>query len=69
MEGTILPERLTGRIALMNVRLRIKEVAEEMNLLLSLPDDKERLQGIMSHVPVRSLEGWWGRVIYQMDAS
>jgi len=44
-------------------------VAKERNLSLSLPDDEERLQGIMSHVPVRSLEGWQGRVVYCMDAS
>jgi len=36
---------------------------------LSLPDDEERLREIMSHVPVRSLEGWRGRVVYRMDAS
>jgi len=70
MESTTLLGRLmTGRIALMNARLRIEEVAEEMNLSLSLPDDQERLQAVMSHVPVRSLEGWRGRVVYRMDTS
>jgi len=43
-ESTTLLERpMTGRIALMNVRPRIEEVAEGMNLSLSLPDDQERL--------------------------
>jgi len=70
MEDTTLLERpIVGRISLMNVRPRIKEVAEEMNLSLSLPDDQERLRAVMSHVPVRSLEGWRGRVVYRMDAS
>jgi len=70
MESTTLLERpMTGRIALMNARSRIEEVAEGMNLSLSLPDDQERLQAVMSHVPVRSLEGWRGQVVYQMDAS
>jgi len=69
-ESTILPERpMMGRIALMNARPRIEEVAEEMNLSLSLPDDQERLRAVMNHVPVRSLEGWRGRVVYRMDAS
>jgi len=66
---TLLGRLMTGRIALMSVRLRIEEVTEEMNLSLSLPDDQERLRAVMSHVPVRSLGGWRGRVVYQMDAS
>jgi len=40
-----------------------------MNLSLSLPDDRERLQVVMNHVPVRSLEGVRGRVVYRVDAS
>jgi len=60
-EGTTLLGRpMMGRIALMNARPRIEEVAEGMNLSLSLPDDQERLRAVMSHVPVRSLEGWRG---------
>jgi len=47
-------------VLLMNICLTIGMVEEEMNLSLSLPDDQERLQGIMSQVPVRSLEGWRG---------
>jgi len=69
-ESTTLLERpMMGGIVLMNARPRIEEVAEGMNLSLSLPDDQERLQAVMSHVPVRSLEGWRGRVVYRMDAS
>jgi len=45
-EDTILPERLMGRIALMNARPRIKEVAEAMNLSLSLPDDEDCLREV-----------------------
>jgi len=53
----------------MNILLRFETIVEERNLSLSLPDDEVRLRGIMSHVPVRSLEGWRGRVVYRMDAS
>ena len=48
------------RVPLMNVCPTIRTVAKERNLSLSLPDDKESLWGIMSHVPVRSLEGSQG---------
>jgi len=54
---------------MMNVLPRVETVAAERNLSLSLPDDEAQLRGIMSHVPVRSLEGWRGRVVYRMDAS
>jgi len=64
-----LSDEVVGRVPLMNVLPRIGTVAEERNLSLSLPDDEEQLRGIMSHVLVRSLEGWWGRVVYRMDAS
>jgi len=66
---TLLGRPMMGGIVLMNARPRIEEVAEGMNLSLSLPDDQERLRAVMSHVPVRSLEGWRGRVVYRMDAS
>ena len=36
---------------------------------MSLPDDQERLRGIMDNVPVRSFEGLRGRIVYRMDAS
>jgi len=49
-----------ARVLLMNVHPRIAEVEEGLNLLLSLPDKEERLWAIMSHMPVRSLEGWRG---------
>ena len=62
-------EEAVGRVPLMNVLPRLETVAAERSLSLSLPDDEVRLRGIMSHVPVRSLEGWRGRVVYHMDAS
>jgi len=52
MEDSTLPERLIGRIALMNARLRIEEVAEVMNLSLSLPDDEEHLCEVFDQVPL-----------------
>ena len=64
-----LSEEVVGQVPLMNILPRLKTVAEERSLLLSLPDDEERLRGIMSHVLVRSLWGWRGRVVYRMDAS
>jgi len=60
---TSLPATLheaEARVLLMNVHPRIGEVEEGLNLSLSLPDEEERLQAIMSHVLVRSLEGWRG---------
>jgi len=66
-EDTTLPERLTGRIVLMNVRPRIEEVAEEMNLSLSLPDNVDCLCKVMDSVPLRSMEGWLGWLVYRFD--
>ena len=66
-EDTILPERLMGRIVLMNACPRIEEVAEAMNLLLSLPDNEERLQEVFEQVPLRSMDGWLGRLVYRFD--
>jgi len=66
-EDITLLERLTGRIALMNARLRIKEVTEAMNLSLSLPDDEECLHEVFEQVPFRSMDGWLGRLVYRFD--
>ena len=69
MEDTALPERLTGRIALMNARPRIEEVAEAMNLSLSLPDDEECLRKVFEQVPLRSMDRWLGRLVYRFEAT
>jgi len=52
----------------MNARPRIKEVAGAMNLSLSLPDDEERLHAVFEQVPLRSMDGWLGRLVYRFEA-
>jgi len=51
----------------MNVRPRIEEVVEAMNLSLSLPDDEDCLHEVFEQVPLRSMDGWLGRLVYRFD--
>jgi len=51
----------------MNATPRIEEVAEAMNLSLSLPDDEEHLREVFEQVPLRSMDGWLGQLVYHFN--